>query len=90
MLRFWEHKIVSRDVITEKVNLKNTSYKAAIAKMEAQLAHKEEMGEVLHPVDFDQLKIENQQHLELINAKNKEVLQLKLVTGTTVQVNGRR
>lgn len=37
-------------------------------------------------VDFDQLKIENQQYLERIDAKNKELLQLKLSTGKTVQV----
>lgn len=42
--------------------------------------------QVLHLVDFDQLKIENQQHLERIDAKNKELLQLKLSTGKTVQV----
>lgn len=42
--------------------------------------------QVLHLVDFDQLKIENQQYLERIDAKNKELLQLKLSTGRTVQV----
>lgn len=45
------------------------------------------MGEVLHLVDFDQLKIENQQYMERIDAKNKELLQLKLSTGKTVQVS---
>lgn len=73
-------------MLLEKVSLKNTTYKAAIAKLEAQLAHKEEMGEVLHLVDFDQLKIENQQHMETIDAKNKELIRLKLATGKTVQV----
>jgi len=70
----------------EKLTLKNSTYKSAIAKLEAQLVHKEEMGEVLHMVDFDQLKIENQQYLERIDAKNKELLQLKLSSGRTVQV----
>jgi hypothetical protein len=32
--------------LIEKLSLKNTTYKAAIAKLEVQLAHKEEMGEV--------------------------------------------
>jgi hypothetical protein len=76
-------------VLLEKVNLKNNTYKAAISKLEAQLAHKEEMGEVLHLVDFDQLKIENQQHMEMIESKNKELLTIKLLTGKTVQVRGR-
>jgi hypothetical protein len=42
--------------------------------------------QVLHLVDFEQLKIENQQYLERIDGKNKELLQLKLSTGKTVQV----
>jgi hypothetical protein len=43
---------------------------------------------VLHLVDFEQLKIENQQYLERIDAKNKDLLALKLSTGKTVQVRG--
>lgn len=43
------------------------------------------MGEVLHEVDFDQLKIENSQFLELIDGKNKELLRLKLTTGKVLQ-----
>ena len=78
--------MAGKEVLLEKVGLKNSTYKAAIAKLEAQLAHKEEMGEVLHLVDFDQLKIENQQHMETINGKNRELLRLKLSTGRTVQV----
>lgn len=42
--------------------------------------------QVLHLVDFEQLKIENQQYFERIDGKNKELLQLKLSTGKTVQV----
>lgn len=43
---------------------------------------------MLHLVDFEQLKIENQQYFERIDAKNKELLQLKQSTGKTVQVGG--
>jgi hypothetical protein len=35
-----------KGVLIEKLTLKNTTFKAAITKLEAQLAHKEEMGEV--------------------------------------------
>ena len=84
--RFWEDQIRDKEVLLEKVNLKNSTYKAAITKLEAQLAHKEEMGEVLHLVDFEQLKIENEQHMEAIEAKNKELLNLKMCTGKSVQV----
>jgi capsid portal protein len=81
-----EDKVHGREVLVEKLTLKNSTYKAAVSKLEAQLAHKEEMGEVLHLVDFDQLKIENQQYMERIDAKNKELLQLKLSTSRAVQV----
>jgi hypothetical protein len=88
--RFFEDNISNKQVLLEKVNLKNSTYKAAITKLEAQLAHKEELGEVLHLVDFDQLKIENQQHMDMIDVKNKELLALKLANGHTVQVLRRR
>lgn len=41
---------------------------------------------MLHVIDFDQLKIENQQYLEKIEERNNELLRLKLTTGNTVQV----
>ena len=47
---------------------------------------KEEMGEVLHEVDFNQLKIENQQYLEKIDERNQDLLRLKLMAGSTLQV----
>lgn len=54
--------------------------------MEQQLHQKEDMGEVLHVVDFDQLKIENQQYLDRIEERNTELLRLKATTGKAVQV----
>ncbi|KAI8773473.1 coiled-coil domain-containing protein 113, partial [Biomphalaria glabrata] len=47
---------------------------------------KEEMGEVLNEVDFNQLKIENQQYLEKIDERNQDLLRLKLMAGNTLQV----
>ncbi|ELW66211.1 Coiled-coil domain-containing protein 113 [Tupaia chinensis] len=47
---------------------------------------KEEVGEALHDVDFQQLKIENAQFLETIEAKNQDLIQLKLASGNTLQV----
>ena len=44
------------------------------------------MGEVLHEVDFNQLKIENQQYLEKIDERNQDLLRLKLMAGNTLQV----
>lgn len=47
---------------------------------------KEETGEVRHEVDFDQLKIENQQFNERYEEKNRELLKLKFSAGNTTQV----
>jgi len=47
---------------------------------------KEEMGEVLHEVDFNQLKIENQQYIEKIDERNQDLLRLKLMAGNTLQI----
>ena len=44
------------------------------------------MGEVLHEVDFQQLKIENSQYLEKIDERNQDLLRLKLMSGNTLQV----
>jgi hypothetical protein len=74
----------AKDSVIEKLKLKNTSLKTQISKLEQQLQQKEEMGEVLHVIDFDQLKIENQQYLERIEERNNELLRLKLTTGKTV------
>jgi hypothetical protein len=50
-----------------------------------QLKQKEEMGEVLHAIDFDQLQIENKQYLSKIEERNTELLKLKLTAGNTIQ-----
>ncbi len=43
------------------------------------------MGEVLHVIDFDQLKIENDQYIEKIEERNKEQFKLKVTTGNVIQ-----
>ena len=44
------------------------------------------MGEVLHEVDFNQLKIENEQYIEKIDERNQDLLDLKLRAGNALQV----
>jgi hypothetical protein len=55
-------------------------------KIEQQLKQKEEMGDVLHYIDFHQLQIENKQYVAKIEERNQELLKLKMTTGSTVQV----
>ncbi|KAH9247939.1 hypothetical protein BASA81_014442 [Batrachochytrium salamandrivorans] len=81
----FEDKIRSKDATIEKVRLKNVTLKAQKNKLHLQLKQKEEMGEVLHAIDFDQLQIENKQYLQKIDERNAELLKLKLTAGKTVQ-----
>ncbi|XP_008573217.1 PREDICTED: coiled-coil domain-containing protein 113 isoform X3 [Galeopterus variegatus] len=74
------------DNMKDKLRLKNVSLKVQRKKILSQLRQKEELGEALHEVDFQQLKIENAQFLETIEARNQELIQLKLASGNTLQV----
>ena len=85
-VRYMEEKLRAKGAAAEKLRLKNATLKSQYQKVEGQLQQKEDMGEVLHVIDFDQLKIENQQYLEKIEERNNELLRLKLTTGNTVQV----
>jgi chromosome segregation ATPase len=85
-VRYMEEKIRAKTSAAEKLRLKNATLQSQYKKVEQQLQQKEDMGEVLHVIDFDQLKIENQQYLEKIEERNNELLRLKLTTGNTVQV----
>ncbi|XP_066493213.1 cilia- and flagella-associated protein 263 isoform X2 [Tiliqua scincoides] len=86
VLKYMDDKIHTRDVIKEKMRLKNDSLKVQKKKMQMQLKQKEELGEALHEVDFQQLKIENAQFLEKIDERNQELLQLKLTVGSALQI----
>nr|XP_060644197.1 coiled-coil domain-containing protein 113 [Anolis sagrei ordinatus] len=86
VLRYMEDRIHSRDVLKEKIRLKNDALKVQKKKMQLQLKQKEELGEALHEVDFQQLKIENAQFLEKIDERNQELLQLKMMVANTLQV----
>ncbi|KAM8946021.1 cilia- and flagella-associated protein 263 [Pelodytes ibericus] len=86
IIRYMEEKMRARDSLVDKLRLKNTSLKVQKKKLQMQLKQKEEMGEVLNDVDFQQLKIENAQFLERIDERNQDLLQLKMTTGETLQV----
>lgn len=66
--------------------MKNVTLKVQKNKLHQQLKQKEEMGEVLHAIDFDQLQIENKQYLLKIEERNAELLKLKMTAGNTIQI----
>ncbi|GMH46429.1 hypothetical protein TrRE_jg2820, partial [Triparma retinervis] len=85
VVRYMEDKLRQREAMIEKLRLKNATLKTSKQKVEAQLRQKEEMGDVLHYIDFHQLQIENKQYVQRIDERNEELLKLKLTTGSTVQ-----
>lgn len=86
VIRYMEDKLRQKDSVIEKLKLKNATLKSQIQKVDAQLKQKEEMGDVLHYIDFHQLQIENKQYVAKIEDRNQELLKLKMTTGNTVQV----
>ena len=66
--------------------MKNSGLRVKRKKLQYHLKQKEESGEVRHEVDFEQLKIENKQFAEKFEARNQELLQLKLKSGNAMQV----
>ncbi|XP_061029030.1 coiled-coil domain-containing protein 113 [Eubalaena glacialis] len=86
VMKYIEDMNRRRDNMKDKLCLKNVFLKVQRKKVLLQLRQKEEVGEALHDVDFQQLKIENAQFLETIEAKNQELIQLKLVSGNTLQI----
>ncbi|KAL5106346.1 hypothetical protein TcWFU_007754 [Taenia crassiceps] len=83
--RFMEEVLRTQDTLVDKYRLNNSTLRSQRRKLLSQQKQKEEMGEVLHEVDFEQLKIENAQLLEIIDRKNQELLRLKLIAGRVVQ-----
>jgi len=86
LTRSIEDKLRARDTLIKKLRLKNSTLKVQKKKLQMQLKQKEEMGEVLHEVDFNQLKIENSQYLEKIDERNQDLLNLKLKATNVLQV----
>lgn len=77
IIRAFEDRLKAKEALIEKLRLKNATQKTQMKKLLLQLKQKEEMGEALHAVDFNQLMIENQQYLEKIEEKNNDLLRLK-------------
>lgn len=85
VIRYFDDKFKQTDAIIEKLRLKNSTLKSQINKIEASLAQKEEIGDVLHYIDFHQLQIENKQYVAKIEERNDELLTVKLSASKTIQ-----
>jgi len=86
VLKYMEDKLTQKDMLINKLLMKNQAYKSAIKKADSQLKSKSETGDNLQYIDFHQLKIENQQFVHRIEEANQELLVLKRRSGRTVKI----
>merc|ERR1719159_1572132 len=86
VLKYMEDKLTQKDMLINKLLMKNQAYKIAIKKADTQLRSKSETGDNLQYIDFHQLKIENQQFVHRIEEVNQELLDLKRRSGRTVKI----
>jgi predicted nucleic acid-binding Zn-ribbon protein len=87
--RYFNERLKTRESLTNKLRDRSSGLKRQIVRLENQLKQKEEMGETLHEVDFNQLKIENKQYLDKIDEKNIELILLKRQVGRATQLLNR-
>merc|ERR1719343_785200 len=86
VLKYMEDKLTQKDMLINKLLMKNQAYKIAIKKADKQLKSKTETGDDLQYIDFHQLQIENQQFVHRIEEANQELLDLKRRSGKTVKI----
>lgn len=86
VLKYMEDKLTQKDMLINKLLMKNQAYKIAIKKAELQLKSKQETGDELQYIDFHQLQIENQQFVIRIDEANTELLDLKRRSGLTTKI----
>jgi chromosome segregation ATPase len=82
--KWCEDRLRKKENDAEKLYAKNATLKSQIEKLQQVILEKEETGGSLNMIDLDQMKIENQQTLEKIEERNRELLKLKLTSGNIV------
>lgn len=80
-VRYMEEWLKSADSIIEKLRLRTCTLQYKYVSLRKQLVQKEELGESIHPVDFDVLKIQNKILVGTIDDKNIDLLKLKQKVG---------
>merc|ERR1719356_916922 len=86
VLKYMEDKLTQKDMLINKLLMKNQAYKVAIKKADTQMRSKLETGDELQYIDFHQLQIENQQFVLRIEEASTELLDLKRRSGRTVKI----
>lgn len=86
VLKYMEDKLTQKDMLINKLLMKNQAYKISIKKADNAFKSKQETGDDLQYIDFHQLQIENQQFVQRIEEATQELLDLKRRSGRTVKI----
>lgn len=80
-IRYMQDWLKSATLNIEKLRLRTASLKVHFKKVSQTLVQRQELGENVHAVDFDQLEIENKHFLEKIEQKHHHLIELKKMNG---------
>ncbi|XP_069704876.1 cilia- and flagella-associated protein 263 [Periplaneta americana] len=83
-VRHMDEWLKRADSLVEKLRLRTSTLRSMLVRFNQLLEQKEELGEKLHPIDFEQLKIENKQLQECIEHKNRHLVELKKMAGNQI------
>lgn len=80
-IRFMTEWVKICDSHIGKLRLRTSTLNTQFSKLKGQIKIKAELSESLRPVDFEKMKIENNQCLETIDQKLHQLAELKKMTG---------
>lgn len=80
-IRYMDEWLRSAQFQIEKLRLRIATLKGQYKKVSHQLIQRQELGENVHAVDFDQLEIENKHFKDKIEQKNTHLIELKKMNG---------
>lgn len=80
-IRYMDEWLRSAQFQIEKLRLRIATLKGQYNKVSHQLIQRQELGENVHAVDFDQLEIENKHFKDKIEQKNTHLIELKKMNG---------
>ncbi|CAH2083863.1 unnamed protein product [Euphydryas editha] len=80
-IRYMMEWVKITDSYIGKLRLRTSTLNTQYSKLKGQIKVKSELSESLRAVDFDKLKIENKECLEIIDYKLQQLSELKKMTG---------
>ncbi|XP_018333332.1 coiled-coil domain-containing protein 113-like [Agrilus planipennis] len=80
-IRFMEEWLRKADVTIGKMRLRTSTLKTQFRKVAHLISQKKYLGETVHAVDFDKIRIENTYLMEKIEQKTAHMLELKQING---------